>query len=94
MRLTKSEFMDLIATGEYFAVQKKEDRNRDDIRMKREDGKAAEIQNYPYRLNQIPAYIFDELLRDRILIQDGTDEHGGTVYRAAGMKSAPLTRAA
>jgi hypothetical protein len=94
MRLTKSEFVDLIATGDYLAVLKKDDRNRDDIRMKREDGQAAEIQNYPYRINQIPTYIFDEFVREQVLIQDGTDEHGGTVYRAAGTTSAPLTQSA
>ncbi len=64
-------------------MQKKHDRHRDDITIRREDGLPAEIQNYPYRINQMPTYIFDEFVREGILEQDGTDETGATIFRPA-----------
>ena len=82
MRKSKLDFMELFVSGAYYALQKKDDRNREDISIKREDGFAAEIHNYPYRTNQIPAYIFDELVREVFLKEDGSDELGGTIFRA------------
>jgi len=81
VRKSKQDFLELLASGEYYALQKKDDLNREDIRMRREDGRAAEIYNYPYRINQMPAYIFDEFVREASLTQDGTDELGGTIFR-------------
>ena len=86
MRLTKSELIALIMTGEYFAVMKKDDWNRDDIALKREDDAPADIQNFPYRVNQVPTYIFDELVRDGLLLEAGRDEWGGTIFRVNRMK--------
>ena len=54
--------------------------------MKREDGLAAEIQNYPYRVNQIPAYLFDELVREGVLRQDGIDENGEAIFRVSRIR--------
>ncbi|MGO9547826.1 MAG: hypothetical protein ACLPPF_23960 [Rhodomicrobium sp.] len=90
MRKSKEDFMELVASGDYYAIQKKHDRNRDDIMLRREDGVPAEIQNYPYRINQLPTYIFEDFLREGILQQDGTDEAGATIFRPAkkGGKSA------
>jgi hypothetical protein len=82
MSKSKNEFQELFATGAYYALQKKDDRNREDISIRREDGLDAEIHNYPYRTNQMPAYIFDEFVRKGILVaQDGKDELGGTIFR-------------
>jgi len=94
MRLTKSELVALVMTGEYFAVMKKDDWNRDDIAIKREDGAPADVQNYPYRVNQMPTYIFDELVRDGRLLEAGRDERGGTIFRINGAKRKPPARAA
>jgi hypothetical protein len=63
MSKSKKEFLELFATGNYYALQKRHDRNREDTSIQREDGLAAAIDNYPYRTNQIPAYIFDEFVR-------------------------------
>jgi hypothetical protein len=81
MGKSKQDFLALIASGAYYALQKREDRNREDISIRREDGLPVEINNYPYRNNQMPAYVFDEFLRDGILKEDGTDELGGTIFR-------------
>jgi hypothetical protein len=83
MRKSKEEFKALLASGDYYALQKKNDWNRDDITLMREDGRPAEIHNYPYRINQMPTYMFHELLDEGVLKQDGTDEHGGTIFRTA-----------
>jgi len=83
MRKTKEEFKALLASGDYYALQKKNDWNRDDITIMREDGLPAEIHNYPYRINQMPTYMFHELLDEGVLKQDATDEHGGTIFRMA-----------
>jgi hypothetical protein len=82
MRKSKKDFMDLIASGEYYVLQKPHDRNWDDITLKREDGCSAEIENYPYRINQLPTYMLIEFLREGFLKEDGTDELGGTIFRA------------
>jgi Protein of unknown function (DUF3800) len=55
MRLSAVELLKLIATREYYLVQKRDDWNRDDIRIRREDGGPAKIENYPYRINQFPS---------------------------------------
>ena len=94
MRMSKEELLDLIWTGDYYAIQRKEDWNREDIRIKREDGLVAEIQNYPYRVNQMPAYLFDELVREGVLRKDGTDEEGGTIFRVSATDRKTFTRAA
>jgi len=94
MRMSKAELLKLLATGDYYAVQRKDDWNREDIRIKREDGLAAEIQNYPYRINQMPAYLFDELVRKGALRQDRIDENGGAVFRFSPARRKSLTRAA
>jgi hypothetical protein len=94
MRLTKSELIALIMTGEYFAVMKNDDWNRDDIAIKREDGTPADIQNFPYRINQMPTYIFDELVRDGLLLEAGRDERGGTIFRINGTKLKAAAQAA
>jgi hypothetical protein len=86
MRLTKSELVALIMTGEYVAVMKKDDWNRDDIAIKREDGAPSDVQNFPYRVNQMPTYIFDELVRDGTLLEAGRDERGGTIFRINGAR--------
>jgi hypothetical protein len=81
MTKTKLDFLALIASGAYYILQKKDDRNREDICIRREDGLPVEIPNYPYRNNQMPAYMFDEFLREGVIAQDGTDELGGTIFR-------------
>jgi len=82
MRKSEADFLELMATGEYYALQKKDDLNREDISIRREDGLALEMYNYPYRVNQMPAYIFDKFVREGLLQDDGTDELGGTIFRA------------
>jgi hypothetical protein len=94
MRKSKLDFIALFVSGAYYALQKKVDRNREDISIRREDGLAAEIHNYPYRINQIPAYIFDELMREGLLKEDGTDELGGTIFRATESAREVALRAA
>jgi hypothetical protein len=94
MRLTKSELIGLIETGDYFAVMRKDDWNRDDIRIKRDDGEPANIQNFPYRINQMPTYIFDELVRSGVLLEAGTDDQGGTIFRLNRRKINSSMRAA
>lgn len=83
MSLSKRDVLDLMATGLYFARQRGDDHNRVDISIVREDGLPAEIPNYPYRTNQMPAYIFDAFLREGVLIEDGKDASGSTIYRVA-----------
>jgi hypothetical protein len=94
MRLSKPDFLSLIACGDYYALQKRDDRNREDVCLKREDGLPANIQNYLYRTNQIPAYIFDEFVSQRLLEPDGTDERGGTIFRATKKRRGQAPRAA
>ena len=84
MRRSKADFQELLASGDYYVLQKEHDRNLDDITMKREDGLPADIQNFPYRIDQMPTYIFHELLEEGFLAEAGTDEQGGTVFRPAG----------
>lgn len=86
--------MELIASGEYYVLQKRHDRNRDDITLRREDGVPAEIHNYPYRINQLPTYIFHDFLNEGFLKEDGTDELGGIVFRPAGKKRERSAQAA
>jgi hypothetical protein len=81
MSKSKREFLELLASGRYYARQKADDRNREDISIGREDGVPAEIDNYPYRMNQIPGYIFDDLVRDGLLKEDGKDNLGATIFR-------------
>ncbi len=85
MRKSKQDFLELIASGDYYALQKCDDPNREDIAIRREDGLAGEIENYPYRTNQMPAYIFDELVRDGLIEKVGTDEKGGAIFRIAAV---------
>ena len=92
MRLSRAELIGLIATGDHYAILRKDDFNRDDIRLKREDGRAAGIQNYPYRIDQLPTYIFDELVRTGVLQQDGIDEEGAAIFRVPS--SQDVTQAA
>ncbi len=94
MRMSKAELLNLIATGDYYVIQREDDWNREDIRIKREDGLAAEIVNYPYRINQMPAYIFDDLVRKRVFQQDGIDENGAAIFRLSARGRKALTRAA
>jgi hypothetical protein len=94
MRRSKLDFLELMASGTYYALQKRDDRNREDICLRREDGLAAEIHNYPYRINQIPAYIFDEFVREGLLKADGTDELGGTIFRTIENERKRAPRAA
>ena len=83
MRKSKADFVELLASGAHHVLQKKHDRNLDDIALKREDGGPADIHNYPYRLNQTPAYIFRELLAEGFLKEAGAGDHGA-VFRPAG----------
>jgi hypothetical protein len=94
MRKSSQDFLELFLSGTYYALQKKDDLNLEDICVRREDGLAAEIQNYPYRTNQVPAYIFDEFLREGFLVKDGTDELGGTIFRATEEARQQALRAA
>lgn len=94
MRKSKNDFMDLIASGEYYVLNKPHDRNWDDITLKREDGRPAQIENFPYRINQLPTYIFLEFLREGFLKQDGTDESGGAIFRPAAKRCEPSAEAA
>ncbi len=94
MRKTIAVFLELLASGEYYVIQKKHDRNLDDIAVKREDGQPAEIHNYPYRVNQMPTYIFHECLAEGFLKADGTDADGGTVFRPVRKKREHSPRAA
>jgi hypothetical protein len=82
MRKSKEDFIELIASGDYYVVLKKNDWNRDDITVVREDGKPAEIHNYPYRINQMPTYMFHEFLNQGILKEDYIDEDGHTIFRS------------
>ena len=93
MRKSKKDFVELIASGEFYVLQKLNDWNRDDIILKREDGNPAEIYNFPYRVNQLPTYIFSELLEEGALKEDGTDELGNTIYRPAGKLREPARAA-
>jgi hypothetical protein len=92
MRLSEIDLLELIASGEYHLVQKRDDWNRDDILMKREDGGTAKIENFPYRINQLPSYLFDRLLREGTLRPDGKDQEGGTIFRVSGEGHKPLGR--
>jgi hypothetical protein len=94
VRKSKADFVELIAGGEYYVVQKANDWNRDDLTIKRNDGCPAEIHNYPYRINQMPAYILREFLSEGLLKEDGTDELGGTIFRATDKALRPSVRAA
>ena len=94
MRLSEMDLLELIQSGEYHLVQRKDDWNRDDILFKREDGDPAKIENYPYRINQLPSYIFDRLLREGTLRPDGKDQEGGTIFRVSGGRHKPLGPAA
>jgi hypothetical protein len=94
MRKSKADFQELLATGEYYVLQKKDDWNLDDITLKREDGAPPGIQNYPYRINQMPTYIFREFLAGGFLEAAGTDELGGTVFRPVHIKRKPSSQAA
>ncbi len=94
MRKSKADFMELLASGEFYVLQKKHDCNLDDITLKREDGAPAAIENYPYRVNQMPTYLFRECLEGGILKQDGTDEQGGTVFRPVYIKRKSSPQAA
>ncbi len=81
MAKTSSEILRLIAGEGYYAFQKIDDYNRDDIRLRREDGSEPHIENYPYRVNQIPSYMFEEFLRDGLICEDGLDSEGSRIYR-------------
>jgi hypothetical protein len=81
MSLSKSDFWDLMVSGLYYARQRSDDLNWVDISIVREDGRPAEIANYPYRTNQMPAYIFGAFLREGVLIEGGKDTSGATIYR-------------
>jgi hypothetical protein len=94
MGKSKADFLELLATGEYYVLRKKHDLNLDDITLRREDGAPAEIHNYPYRINQMPTYIFRELLAGGFLKAAGTDELGGTVFRPDRIKREPSPQAA
>ena len=94
MAITKAEFLALLSSGAYYALQKKNDHNREDISIKREDGHAAELANYPYRMNQMPAYLFDEFCDEGLLQKDGADESGGTIFRVTKKVRQKLERAA
>ena len=94
MRQSKQDFLALIASGAYYVLQKRDDRNREDISVRREDGLPVEINNYPYRNNQMPAYIFDEFVRDGVIEEDGKDEFGGTIFRMKEKTFRQGTRAA
>jgi hypothetical protein len=82
MTKSKSEILQLLAGGGYCARQRKDDFNRDDIRLRREDGSASHIENYPYRVNQIPSYMFEEFLREGLIQEDGLDPEGSKIFRA------------
>lgn len=94
MRMLKKDFVELIASGQYYVLQKSHDRNRDDIALKREDGLPAEVHNYPYRVNQMPTYIFHELLDEGFLKEDGTDDLGNIAFRPVSRKREPSSQAA
>jgi hypothetical protein len=94
MGLSKADFLELLATGEYYVLQKKYDWNLVDITLKRGDGAPAEIENYPYRINQMPAYIFRDFLAEGFLKAAGTDELGGTLFRPVHIKRKPSSKAA
>jgi hypothetical protein len=70
-----------MASGAYYVLQKGDDRNLEDISIRREDGVIEEIYNFPYRINQMPAYIFEEFIREDILREDGTNEIGARIFR-------------
>jgi hypothetical protein len=83
MSLSKSDFWDLMASGLYYARQRSDDLSWVDISIVREDGRPVEISNYPYRTNQMPAYIFGAFLREGVLIEGGKDASGATIYKAS-----------
>jgi hypothetical protein len=82
MTKSKSEILHLLAGGDYCARQRKDDFNRDDIHLKREDGSLSHIENYPYRVNQIPSYMFEEFLREGLLQEAGRDSEGSKIFRS------------
>jgi hypothetical protein len=94
MGKSKLDFLDLLASGAYYVLQRKDDRNREDISIRRRDGLHVEIHNYPYRNNQVPAYMFDEFLEEGFIEQDGTDELGGAIFRMTGKAPKRTLRAA
>ncbi len=94
MRKSKADFLELLASGEYYVLQKKHDCNLDDIALKRQDGEPAGIENYPYRINQMPTYIFRDLLEGGVIEAAGTDELGGTVFRPIQIKCKSSPQAA
>ena len=94
MRKSKADFQELLATGEYYVLQKQHDLNLDDIALMREDGAPAGIENYPYRINQLPTYIFRDFLAAGVLKAAGTDELGGSVFRPDHIKLKPSSQAA
>jgi len=94
MRKSKSDFVELLASGEYYVLHKADDRNHDDLTLKRFDGQPCDIQNYPYRVNQLPAYIFNEFLKEGLLKEAGTAECGGVIFEPAGKKTQSSLRAA
>jgi hypothetical protein len=94
MAKSKQDFLALIACGAWYVIQKEDDWNREDIAIRREDGLPVAIPNYPYRDNQMPAYIFDELLKERIIEETGKNKCGGTIFRMASKRIKPEPRAA
>ena len=90
MRKSKADFLELLASGDYYVLQKEHDRNLDDIVLKREDGLPAKIQNYPYR-NQSDAHLhLPRVPGGRLPRREaGTDDLGGTVFRQAGVNASP-----
>jgi len=94
MRKSKADFLELIGSGEFYVVHKANDRNHDDLTLKREDGEPAEIVNYPYRINQLPVYIFNELISEGFLQRNGADEFGGAIFRATEKALGAARRAA
>jgi hypothetical protein len=94
MRKSEADFVELMATGDYYVIHKAHDRNHDDLTLKRCDGEPADVQNFPYRVNQLPAYIFNEFLKEGLLREDGRAECGGAIFRPTGKALQKSLRAA
>ncbi len=93
MRKSKADFQELLVSGDYYVLQKKHDANLDDVVLRREDGQAAEIANYPYRINQMPAYMLREFLAEGFLEKADAGELG-TVFRPVKIKRESSAQAA
>lgn len=83
MRKTEQDFLEFLGSGAYYVLQKRDDFNYEDISIRRRDGRPEEIHNYPYRINQLPAYIFQQFLREGVLEESEQDIEGDRIFQVS-----------